>query len=189
MLSGRTHRPVLIDGVLVTHDQQRAQRLVIGHHEQAPRTPAATTSTEQRATVSAVVCRRRLPSLVRRHVSLRSPARKPGIADPSPDPRRHRHGTPTRRCVASRNRPSPRFPTSVHILSTSDNSHTRLDSERCCSPVVPRAGFEPAPTCVEGGLSPPCLPIPPPGRSVCCVARIGLATSADRPTGGSISRV
>ena len=29
---------------------------------------------------------------------------------------------------------------------------------------VPGAGFEPARSCDQGGLSPPCLPIPPPGR-------------------------
>lgn len=29
---------------------------------------------------------------------------------------------------------------------------------------MPRAGFEPARTCVQGILSPRCLPVPPPGR-------------------------
>jgi hypothetical protein len=31
--------------------------------------------------------------------------------------------------------------------------------------VVPGAGFEPARTFVQRGLSPPCLPVPPPGRA------------------------
>ena len=33
--------------------------------------------------------------------------------------------------------------------------------------LVPGAGIEPAPPEEEGGLSPPCLPIPPPGRVTC----------------------
>src|SRR4051812_46165761 len=44
------------------------------------------------------------------------------------------------------------------------------------SQTVPGAGIEPAPSEEEGGLSPPCLPISPPGR----VMRSGYSRPCDR---------
>jgi hypothetical protein len=35
--------------------------------------------------------------------------------------------------------------------------------------MVPRAGLEPARSCLRGILSPLCLPIPPPGQLVCMI--------------------
>ena len=35
--------------------------------------------------------------------------------------------------------------------------------------MVPRAGLEPARSCLRGILSPLCLPIPPPGQLVCSI--------------------
>ena len=36
--------------------------------------------------------------------------------------------------------------------------------------MVPRAGLEPARSCLRGILSPLCLPIPPPGQLVCMIS-------------------
>ncbi len=61
----------------------------------------------------------------------------------------------------------------THIEERSVQESCGLESTRAawlrqppsltCVFVVPGTGLEPVPTCVEGGLSPPRLPIPPPG--------------------------
>ena len=42
-------------------------------------------------------------------------------------------------------------------------NHEKLDV------MVPRAGLEPARSCLRGILSPSCLPMPPPGQLVCMI--------------------
>jgi hypothetical protein len=53
---------------------------------------------------------------------------------------------------------------------------------------VPGVGFEPTPSFEEGGLSPPCLPIPPPGQHGNATSRAGLGGAAHNESCNSRDR-
>jgi hypothetical protein len=76
----------------------------------------------------------------------------------------------------------------AHIDLRSEPAASRLRPHTTSSHDVPGVGFEPTPPCGEGGLSPPCLPIPPPGRRRDRTAVNGPLVRTERRQGTCRSR-